>query len=271
MKTLNLVLLLAICFLSSCYRQVFYVSPYNGNNESYHAMPLKADSIKSTTAVSGNLFVGAANTQGSDNVIAFNGSVYRTHQFGIFQAYYSGDLSLGNYNVTHLDSAGLDPAVNFRYVNSAAGSKFFYGYGAEGGINIVVPFHKGEWRALGIEGSTHQELGSYLDFRQKMPDSAATLIIRNSGFSTIGLYTEFLGSAVDGEVAYGLRFSIGRIIEPEYNNATIDYSEQITYTYWSLGYHLTYDKWTYYFTFNDSKKSQGVKLGAIYQLGKKHF
>src|SRR5256885_15516923 len=94
----RLVFLFAICSLSSCIRQNYYLNPFNANSNFYHAMPLKSDSIKAINYLNGNISYGGANVY-RDDVLAFHSEFYRTHSFGIFEAYYGIDFSLGYYEI----------------------------------------------------------------------------------------------------------------------------------------------------------------------------
>ncbi|MEI9933854.1 MAG: hypothetical protein WDM71_03185 [Ferruginibacter sp.] len=95
-------------------------------------MPLKSDSVKSATFVGGNFYSGDANSQSSDYVFAFDGNISRSQQFGLFEAYYGADISLGNYKVATVDSYYNSPTVNAQIINSMAGHKFFGGGGLSG-------------------------------------------------------------------------------------------------------------------------------------------
>jgi hypothetical protein len=264
-------LLCTILFGSCTLRNLYYVSPYNGTAAPYHAIPLSADSIKSSTSAGGDLYFGSANEDGSDNVFLFSGNISRTAQLNHFQAYYGLDLSLGNYEVVKVDSFNNSSSVNFAAINSMDGNKFFEGLGASGGINFVFPFKGGEWRVLGLELSSHREFGDYLNFRDKLPDSAATLIVKNDYFTTWGFYSEILSKTNYGN--WGFRFSSGRIIEPDYNNLGIydaRTNRLLRYSYINLATHFTWDKWTTYMQLNFATKATGVKFGAVYQLGARY-
>jgi hypothetical protein len=266
-------LLFCISILSGCtLRNLYYVSPYNGTDAPYHAIPLSADSVKSSTSAGGDVYIGSANEDGTDNVFLFSGNINRTAQWNHFQAYYGLDLSLGNYGVAKVDSFYNSPSVNFATINSMDGNKFFEGLGASGGINFVLPFNSGEWRVLGLELSSHREFGDYLNFRDKLPGTAATLIVKNDYFTTWGFYSEILSKTSYGN--WGFRFSSGRIIEPDYNNLGIydaRTNRLLVYGYINFATHFTWDKWTTYMQLNFATKATGVKFGAVYQLGARYF
>ena len=159
-------------------RPTYYVSPLNGNSTSYHAMPLKKDSVTTATYASGSLYFGSANTVQTDKVFQLEGSVYQTKQFGIFEAYYGANILFGNYKVTPFDTSKFYTGANWNALNAASGNKLYEGVGAEGGINLVHVTRHGEWRIIGTELSMHQEFGNYARFRKNLPSNAANLIIR---------------------------------------------------------------------------------------------
>ncbi|HWK05239.1 MAG TPA: hypothetical protein VNS58_16475 [Puia sp.] len=97
-----LLLLPAIPFLfGGCIYSSHFQSPFYGTSEPYHTIPLKSDSVPSATYVSGVFTEGGANDGLRDNVFSFTGSIYRSHNFGHFQGFYGGNVSLGSYNVGH--------------------------------------------------------------------------------------------------------------------------------------------------------------------------
>jgi len=264
----SIALIISAIFSSCSYQQAYYVSPFNGNSNTYHATPLLSDSVKSAIYLSGNMYSGSANYNGSDDVINFEGDVYRTQQFGLLEAYYGLNASFGNYDVAELDSDYTYSTVNYQLINSMAGSKSFGGVGAEGGINFTLPMAHGEWRLFGMEVSSHKEFGSYLDFRNLLPDSAATLIIKNSFFSTLGFYSELVKKVKHG--SYGFRIASGTILESAYHNLNIydNTGSDLKFRYTDLTFDYTWEQWTGYIQSKSATKASGVKLGIIYRLGK---
>jgi hypothetical protein len=272
MKKYLLYLLTSIIFLPGCYlRQAYYVSPFNSNNDHYHSMPLKSDSAKSATYFGASIYTGNANTQGADEVFAFQTNVSRAHQFGVFQAYYGADLTLGNYNVASFDSVGNSSTVNYGIINSMSGGKFFGAEGLAGGINVVLPGRDGsEWRALGVEGSSHHEFGDYLAFRNNLPDAAATLIIRNNFFTTLGIYTEAMFKINHGSV--GIKLASGTVMESAYRNTNVydnvNDNRELSYGYTNMTFSYTYNKWTGYVQADFGTKASGGNFGFNYHIGK---
>jgi len=81
---------------------------------------MKMDSLKSSMYVSGIFSGGSANDRGADHVTMFQGSLHRSNNFGIFQAYYGANLSLGSYYVENY--------YNFSYnYNGSNNYPFFEG------------------------------------------------------------------------------------------------------------------------------------------------
>jgi len=216
-KNKFLFLLVGVLLLSGCIRrQAFYVSPYNGLNNSYHSIPLRSDSLKSAFYVNSAIFTGSANDYGHDDMFAFQTSLSAGHNFGYFQAYYGAGITLGNYRVNTFDSFGISRSVDYKIINQYAGSKFFGTTGIEAGFNLVIPLGISEWRVLGIETSMQQEFGQYLQFRKQLPDSAATLVVRNSFLTTLGGYSEITAKTNHGSV--GFKIAIGTLLGSAYHH-----------------------------------------------------
>jgi hypothetical protein len=168
--------LLLIASLGGCYvvpRQAIYVSPFNGNNNAYHSIPLKSDSIRSAFFAHASFSAGSANYtsnsstsasayKNGDDLYSFEFNIYRTHNAGVLELYYGGHFALGNYSVNKFDSVLNDPTVNYQNINQYAGKKSFGGYGLDAGTDIIVPIYGGsEWRVLGFEFSLTREFGQY--------------------------------------------------------------------------------------------------------------
>src|SRR5438874_2515155 len=203
-------------FFTSCFRHVYYVSPFNGNNISYHTLPLLRDSTKSIIFANSNLYTGSANTEESDKVFAMEFNISRSHKFSSFQAYYGINFSFGNYHVASVNNINNSSTINAGIINSMPGNKSFGGTAIESGINLVTDLGGGcEFRVIGLEAASHLEYGSYLNFREKLPDSAATLIARNKSFTTLGFYSEILQKIKKGSV--GMKIAHGGILEKKYH------------------------------------------------------
>ena len=271
MKPYIFICLLFITLFSSCIveRPTYYVSPLNGNSTSYHAIPLKKDSIKTATYASGSLYFGSANTSQTDKVFQFEGAVYQTKQFGIFEAYYGANVLLGNYKVTPFDTASFYTNANWKALNARSGNKLYEGIGVEGGIDLVHVTRHGEWRIIGAELSTHQEFGDYVSFRKNLPADAANLIIRSGNLTTIGFNTETIRKTKQG--SYSLKFAYGFNLGKAYTNAqALDFTtqtvEHIPYRYATLTFQYTYQKWSGYVSSTGGDYANGFRLGAIYRL-----
>ena len=267
-KLLNIALLFQV-ILGGCARQAFYVSPYNGNHNPYHPIPLKQDSVKSASYISASISNGTANDREADGTLTFFTSFSRAHNFGNFQGFYAADFSLGNYKVAPFSeydgSENFDPTA----INENAGNKFFGGAGADGGVNFVLPIRNGEWRVFGIETSVQQEFGNYAAFRKKLADKDADLVVRDKLFATLGGYTEIVGRISRGSM--GLRLGAGSVLGSKYHNLMITdepYGKPLRYNYGSFTFHLTKNKFTGYLQSNFSAKSQSLFLGVNYRLGK---
>jgi hypothetical protein len=255
-------------FSCSIGRQAFYVSPLNGLTNQYRTTPLKKDSIKSATYLNASISGGGDNEGGTDSKFSFTTGVSRSHNFRNFQARYGAGVALGNYQVKPYDSIGNNETVNYRIINQNAGNYFFGAGMVEGAINFVRPNKLGEWRVIGLESSFASEFGSYLNFRKDLPDSAATLIIRNPFFGTAGLFTEFVNRS--GKSLYGLKFGYGIALGCEYRNLNIPDSyyltEVIRYRYVSLAFHLSKDRYTGFFQGVFAGKSNSAVFGINYRL-----
>jgi hypothetical protein len=282
-KRTAFLLLACTLVLTGCYvnRQAVYVSPFNGNSNTYHTLPLRADSLASALFVNAAYASGSVNyTQGtdklsnnapgSDYVHSFQLSVYRTHNLGSFELYYGLTGSLGNYTLNKFDSLGNDPSVNYQLINQNAGKKFFGGYGASGGLDLVIPFSDGgEWRVIGFETTFTHEFGDYLQFRKQFPDSAATYIARSNFYGTIGGFTEFIWGRYSH---FGIRLEKGAVMGSAYNNLQIlDASSGATlkYHYFSLTFSEMMERWTLYFQVNTATKAGFLQGGINFRVTEK--
>src|ERR1700749_3386512 len=89
-------LLIVVCF-AGCAEPYYFLSPLNSTSQTYHAIPLRSDSVRSAIYANGNVTIGAANQSGRDNIYFFNGNVSKSHNLGHFQAYYGIGITAGNY------------------------------------------------------------------------------------------------------------------------------------------------------------------------------
>lgn len=264
-----LLVITGILFTGCIGRQAFYVSPFNGANNPYHTIPLKHDSIQSAFYINALLTRGAANDNKGDIIFAGYSNISQSLNFGDFQAFYGIGFSLGSYNVDRFESTGNNATVDPVAINANAGNKAFSGYGFDGGINFTIPFKNGEWRAIGIETSLRKEFGDYLAFRKGLPNTAATLIIRNDSYVTAGGYSDIIGYS--GDVAYGLKLGFGSVLNKEYKQFILDSDvvrSYVKYNYANVTFHVSKKKWTGFLQFNEGGKASNILLGSNYRLGK---
>jgi len=261
---------LVIFLLSSCTRYAYYQSPLQANTQGYKAIPLHQEGVASATYASGGFTAGGANELLSDGVWAFLGGLHRSHNFGHFQAYYGLTGSLGSYTVKEVTQSEsnvyFNRNLNDSLISQLAGHKFFGTWGANAGINLVLPFDNGgEWRAVGGEVSWNNEFGDYLRFRQKLPDTAANLIDRNRQYFTLSLTTDLILPIKDGSVGFKFSFSGSPRTFNGYNKNRIP----TTYSpaYFSQTYHVTKNMVTGYLQLNTGTKAMNIQLGANVRLG----
>jgi hypothetical protein len=283
MCRIHLILVFFIFSLTACIPQrAYYLSPGNANSEPYHPMRLASDSIPSAVYMNLVYTIGSANQLGTDQVSMGHFSIHRSNHFGIFQAYYGTDISLGAYKVGNFENSHyrnapewLQQPLPYDTIYHVPGKGEFVGsYGISGGINIVKKLPRGEWRALGFETSIQKEFGNYLRFRKNLPDSAANIIFRKPITVTMGLYTDCIWQNRH-KVIFGFKFSGGMII-----NSGRDYTKKETdpdfpannifpITYFSITYHMTRDRVTGFIQFNFGTYADSFQVGFSYRLGKK--
>ncbi|HLY68787.1 MAG TPA: hypothetical protein VKR53_03590 [Puia sp.] len=265
MKQNAIAFLIASIFLQSCFRFAYYVSPFDTNNNTYHAIPLRSDSVKSALLVSGSFFSGITNELGErDGIYDFRTNIYRTHNIGFFELYYGLDLTLGNYAVNKYDSFGNSHTVNYTIINKNAGSKFFGGVGLNGGFDFAIPLGKSEWR-IGLEFSEQNEFGNYLKFRKELSDSAATFIARDPSFVTISWTSEFAFRTKYG--SWGLKLASGKVLNGAYQqlNQSINQGSESFYNM-SFAFQYTNKRFTGFIMESISPLTLSIQLGCIYQI-----
>lgn len=284
----------ALAAFSSCAitrpQQAFYVSPYNGSSEGYHALPMHTDTVRTAAYVRVSGFGGDANDLQTDHFGGANVSLYVAHHGNWWQAYYGIDGTLGgytlgtwrqqernNYNLLFLNPIGLFFLQNDSYLvpakadrlNTYSGAYTFGGMGFSGGFNAVVPMGQGEWRFLGIETALHQEFGQYRNLRQNMPDSIAGYIVRKPFYGTLGLTTEFIFRTKTGD--FGFRLADGWILGSGYSTTGVydsSMSQPLHYnTYGTFTAHYTMGRYTIYYQAESASKASSSQLGFIYRFG----
>jgi hypothetical protein len=261
---------ITISFFSCIGRQAYYVSPFNGINTPYHSVPMRGDSIKSASYFNASITAGGANEGENDPKYSLTADFSRSHNFGIFQAYYAGGLTVGSYRMKPYDSVGNNYTVNYRIINHNRGTYFFGGGGFDGGINIVTGSKDFEWRIFGLETSLRQEFGEFAKVRERIPDSAVTVVIRNRFFGTLGMFTEIVDRGRNGST--GFKLGWGKVIGDDYNNFSFKDSyfgdNPPRFGYFIFDVHTTRDKFTYYLQANLAKKAGAFIFGMNYKISK---
>jgi hypothetical protein len=257
--------------------QAFYVSPLNGNSEDYHPLPMVRDSARTAVYARVAYFSGLSNDHNTDEFAGGSAAAYATNRFGMVQCFYGVGLTLGGYSIGTWDTGyGLNYYRMLRYLppmqsgqlQQYAGTQFFGSTAFSGGINLVAPLGRGgEWRFFGLETALHREFGDYHQFREQLPDSVATLVIRSRFFGTVGLFSELIGGTKNGEL--GIRLAGGWILGSAYHNLNIYDSlgrRPLKYSYFDASFHFTFRRYTAYFQVNGGTKASSTRIGLVYRL-----
>lgn len=266
-----------ITVLTGCRQYAFYQSPLHANTNSYKAIPLQKENIPVANYASLNFMAGGVNDTWHDDTYSFTGAFHRSHNFSILQAYYGGNIVLGNYRVRSYDP--VDPLSNYNSrafndsaINTYAGNKFFGAWGVAGGINAVVPLGRrgGEWRVLGTELSFNSEFGEYLHFRRKLPAGAANIVDRKSAYCTVGFFTELIARFRDGNslgYKWALVTSTRKLRDDQY---AVYYDPYLGFLpiYFSQTYHLTLRNTTLYVQWNMGSYAANLQTGFNIRLRK---
>ena len=284
LSLLNMIRMVSGCFVislfsSCCYRQGIYLSPQNANSNPYHSIPMKFDSLRSAIYVNAVFSNGSANDQAADQVTAFQGSVHRSSNFSIFQAYYGANLTLGSYNVSDYQNSsdfygGYGGSLINDSLNYIHHSSYFFGsYGISGGINIVTThqhirkYRHSEWRILGLETSLQKEFGKYSDFRDQLPDTAANIIFRKHFSAYLGLYTEWLWTNKH-KTELGFKMAVGTDLSPGSNYSHYLAPSILPLHCFSITYHVKKGHITGYIQTNFGSYADNIQFGLSYRLGK---
>jgi hypothetical protein len=265
-----LILLLAFLASGCAVQQNYLMSPLDLNSNTYHAMPLHSDSIRS--AIYGNLGItnGIYNYEGRDNLYSFSGQFHRSHDFRGFQAYYGAGLSIGSYHVSPYSIYEIEgiPLRDTLISVSTGSHQFFGAYGFNGGMNLVVPLPGGgEWRIIGFETFVGKEFGSYLNFRKSLPDSAGNILETNAWTETLGGTSEILWKRRSGtELGYKIALGGTFISAGTYRG---NRSYDLPY-YFSHTFHLSKGNFTGYCQLNFGVHSGSFQFGMNYQLSAKN-
>lgn len=241
MKTYTLLAVLCL-FLTGCASESYFQSPMHSNTAPYKTIPLHSDSVRAATYISGTFFQGNTNHRLRDTYFGGNASVYRSHNFGSFQGHYGLNAAIGQYRVNYTQNleGNYQTSPYFKQ-----GNHFFGAVGGSGGINVVTPFRKGEWRALGGELSYQQEFGDYYKFRNKLPDTVIRYLDKRNHLFTWGLSTEILGDVgknwiLGYKAAYIMNINhihskaSGHTLHPAYFSQNIQVTHQNTTGYVQL-------------------------------------
>ncbi len=262
----NCCLLLFSCTFTSC-THAYYLNAFNANNNTYHAIPLKSDAVKTSTYVGGNIATGGANSYWRDGVTSTQFTIHRSHAFGHFNAFYGSSFSLGSYHVKRYHAVVPKMQIDSSAINAMAGKKFFGGYGLDGGINFVLPLSNGsEWRVLGIETCYRNEFGDYLKFRKQLPDSAANIIDNNRSVMWLGIASDIIIKIKNSKLGY--KVALGGSVLQNAHKVTGN-EKQNGYGYFSQTFSFTNNKWTVFSAINFGTYAFMFQSGINYQLGSK--
>ena len=272
---------LAGCFTSP-HQQAFYVSPFNGNSEAYHTLPLHNDTARTAVYARVSGFGGNANDLHTDHFGGGNASIYVAHHGQWWQSYYGLDGALGSYslgtwrtrdpssfNFILYDGPSAPPPTTASQLNTYRGGYTYGGLGVSGGFNGVIPMGQGEWRVLGIETAVHREFGDYLHLRRNLPDSVASYIVRSAFFGTTGLTTEWVFRTHTGD--FGFRLAGGWTLGNDYQHPHVYDSiaqAQLRYGgYGSFIAHYTLGRYTLYYQMETAEKAFSIQGGLIFRFG----
>jgi hypothetical protein len=158
---------------------------------------------------------GWANENLKDKLFGLSGGVHRAHAFENFQAFYGSNATFGRYQVNAFYPQFEDVFwyvngnLNDSLINSLSGPKNFASVGLYGGINLVRSLDNGsEWRVIGAEFAWQNEWGSYYDFRNKLPVTAANVIDYNQNFATISFTSDIIFK-LNKEETIGYKAALG--------------------------------------------------------------
>ncbi len=257
-------------------RQGYLLSPQNNTSLPYHAIPMKEDSLRGATYLSGIFTMGSANARLADGLYALQGNIHRSNNLGLIQIYYGANLTLGSYlisdfyNYSHYPGY---PTAGDSLNHTPSSTHSFGSYGIMGGLNIVKTHSHirkstfSEWRILGLETSLQNEFGNYADYRHSLPDSAMNIIFRKHFNAYLGIYTEWLWTSRN-KMEYGIKLSAGTDL-----NQTANFSNYYAYSIFplytfSIAVHVRKDRFVGFVQTNMSNYAANVQLGFNYRLGK---
>ena len=261
LRVLSAVILI-MPFLASCVHSVYLQSPMQANTNSYKAIPLQSENIKSSTNISGGIITGSANQSLRDENYGFVGSLYRSHNVGRFQGFYGATGVIGKYHVDP-DYFYTNNATYESLYNKSGEHKYYGAWGFNGGINYVQPFRNGgEWRIIGAEVSWTREFGDYNYFRKNIPDSMVRLVDRHRDFTTLSINSDFVFRLRKrGSIGYKLGY-VTSLTHLQYS----DRNYGITPGYFSQTFHFSRDRFTGFWQTNFGSYAISSMLGVSYRL-----
>jgi hypothetical protein len=216
-------------------------------------------------------FGGSANKEKNDGVKGANASIHLAHRFGAIQVYGGLNGSLGNYNVRTWDTAGFLlrylPPRHYEQLNELAGRRSFGGIGFSGGIDYAFLLGGGDELRVGGETVLYREYGKYHDYRTKLPDSITTLVVRDRFYGQAGISVEIVGKIRDGEL--GFRVARGWALGSGYNYLNVYdslWAKLLEYGYFSVSFHLTQGRCTFYTQLDKGTMAVTGHLGLVYRL-----
>ncbi|MFM9909424.1 MAG: hypothetical protein ACKVOW_08750 [Chitinophagaceae bacterium] len=273
MQKLLVLLAIFIAIISGgCTQYAYYQSPNHTQTNTYKAMPLHSEHKKSALYGGVSIAAGGANEDWKDGLFAFSGEIHQAHKFGVFQAFYGANVTLGNYQVNSYGQqydgylfGSYNRNLNDTLLNKLTGNKFFGTWGLSGGINVVQPFAKGgEWRIIGLEYSWQQEWGDYLSFRKQLPITAANLIDYKRNYSTLSITTDIIGKIDNSYLGYKIAMAITPYKLTYYNIASE--SSQVQPANFSQTLHFTTKRITGFVQANIGYYAGNFQLGMNYRL-----
>jgi len=249
--------LVTITLLSASCRETAFLTPLNHISHYYRTIPLHSDSVKNATYANALLTLGNGNRILTDDFYSFQAGANRSFNFGNFQGYFGGDMTLGNYQ--------LNPSDFPNSTNNGLTSKFFGAYGFNAAVNYVMPFDRGEWRVIGLETSFQNEFGDYLQFRKTFPPENALIVQTADWIKTLGVYTEFAWKVGHNKI-FGYRLAAGGTFTSPKNYLGSDSTH--TPGYFSNTFRLSSDYITGFLQMNTGTYAFSMQLGMNFNISK---
>jgi len=270
-------LLPLLIFLGGCIepRHEYLLSPNNASTIPYQPIPMVSDSLPAGHYLNFWLGTGSANDQGVDNVSAFSLSYHRSHNLSSFQAFYGGGIRIGSYNMADYLKTKYNDSYGYPFtmpmydtvVHIPPANDFYGEFDIHGGINVVLPFDKGEWRPIGIEMAAEKEFGQYYQFRKNLPDTMADIIFKNNLTATLGIYTDIMGKTSRG-IEFGYKVGYGIQLNSTGDFTKVQQSGFFPLTYLSQTFHLTDHRLTWFIQLNIGIYASSLQTGFSYRIGK---